>query len=152
MLPVVMRYWLPPAVWTAVILLASSDLFASDRTGSLLATLLAGLLGEPLLDDTFAVAHFLVRKLAHLVEYAILGALLFRALRAGRTGWRASWAAGAVAIALGVAATDELLQSLSPLRTGTPSDVVIDLAGAAVAQMLLKARNAPRPAVLSSDR
>lgn len=152
MLPVVMRYWLPPAGWTAVILLASSDLFASNQTGSLLASILAGLLGEPLPDDTFAVAHFLVRKLAHLVEYAILGALLFRALRAGRTGWRAPWAAGAVAIALGVAVTDELLQSLSPLRTGTPSDVVIDFAGAAVAQMLLKARNAPPPAVLSSDR
>jgi len=64
--------------------------------------------------DTF------LRKLAHAGEYAVLGALLLRAL--ARPG---------LALALGTlyAVTDEIHQSLVPGRLGSPVDVAIDAAG-----------------------
>ena len=62
----------------------------------------------------------ILRKLAHVAEYAILGALLLRAVR--RPG---------LAVALGVvyAASDEVHQMFVEGRHGAPLDVVIDAAG-----------------------
>lgn len=146
-----MRYWLPPIIWTAFILLASSDLFSASGTGQILRPLLDAVFG-PLDDEAFTLVHFAIRKSAHFAEYAILGALLFRALRRERSGWNGSWAAGAMTLAAAVAITDESLQAFSALRDGSPADVVLDLTGAAAAQLLLRIRMAARPPVLSSER
>jgi VanZ family protein len=61
-----------------------------------------------------------LRKLAHLAEYAVLGALLVRAT--GRSG---------LAFALGTlyAASDEIHQAFVPGRMGSPVDVAIDAIG-----------------------
>jgi VanZ family protein len=118
-----------------MILLASSDLFSSSHTGAFLETLLTSLLGHPLLPETFDTLNFIVRKSAHLTEYGILGALLFRAIRSGRTGWEWRWAAAAVLFAASVAMVDEWHQTFVPSRTGTAKDVLLDATGAAVAQV-----------------
>jgi VanZ family protein len=93
------------------------------------------------------LAHFLVRKMAHLTEYAILASLVFRALRVTapqrfvrRPGRR--WApALALAIALGIsatyAATDEFHQSFVPGRESCVRDVLIDSSGALGGLVLL---------------
>jgi len=86
------------------------------------------------------LAHFLVRKTAHLTEYAILATLIFRALRlTAPTCFVRSrnrrWApAMALAIALGLSAayatTDEFHQSFIPGREACLRDVLIDSSGA----------------------
>lgn len=89
--------------------------------------------------------HHAVRKGAHLLEYAMLGALLTLALRgAGRR--RA--ALTAVLLSAGWAAFDEMRQLTVPGRAGLMSDVWIDIAGAALgalaARLLLAVRRALR--------
>jgi len=68
----------------------------------------------------------LVSKLAHLIEYAILGWLIQRA-RGDRCAWWQSWL-----IAVIYAATDEFHQSFVPGRGPSALDVMIDAAGATV--------------------
>jgi VanZ family protein len=61
---------------------------------------------------------------------------------ASRLGQRrlASPHSTAIAVALFVAVVDETRQSLSAARTGTPWDVLLDVAGAALGIWLLHAR------------
>ena len=133
-----LRYWLPPLLWTCVILLASSDAFSAANSGPLLQTIVTTILGHALPEDQFNVLHFALRKASHLTEYAILGALLFRALRADRGRWNVRWSAAAVVIAAAVASVDELHQTFVPSRTGAFSDVLLDTAGAMLAQILIR--------------
>ena len=111
--------WIPAILWTAVILGFSSDLFSARHT----AAWLGGL-------------NFLVRKAAHLTEYFILGALLFRALRGDAHGFRARWAILAVVLAACVASADEWHQSFVPSRTSSAWDALLDSLGAAIAQIV----------------
>lgn len=129
------RFWLPALLWAALILILSSDIGSSSNTGALMRQLL-----RFLPEDQYVVTHAVVRKLAHLVGYGILGALNVRALRGGRTGWRLRWALTAVAMAAGIAIVDEYHQTLLSSRTGSGWDVLIDVAGASLAQFLMRLR------------
>ena len=129
-----LRLWLPPLLWTAVILTASSASFSSANTGPVLAKLINAIF--PVSPDTFAALHFLIRKAGHLAGYGILGALVLRAIRAERPGWKVSWAIAAIAFAAVVASLDEWNQSFIPSRTAAPQDVLIDTLGATLAQVL----------------
>jgi VanZ family protein len=80
-----------------------------------------------------------MRKAAHLTEYGILSGLTFRAFRGERRSWSLRWAIGAVILAAFVASIDEIHQTFIPSRTGTWHDVLLDAAGAAVAQILIRA-------------
>ncbi len=126
--------WTPPVVWMAAILALSSDLGAAEHTGRVLLPLLRVLLpgADPLQVEA---AHRLLRKSAHVAEYAVLGLLWFRALlTAGRRP------PAAALVALGVSAAwatlDESVQALTASRTGHPGDVALDAAGAALALSL----------------
>jgi len=96
----VLRLWLPVLAWAVVI-------FAFSAVPSLSS----GLGGWDLL----------LRKLAHLTEYAILGALLLRATRRTRL---------ALALAALYATSDEIHQHFVEGRHGAPLDVAIDTVGA----------------------
>ena len=91
--------WLPVVAWAAVIFAFSS---------------------VPSLGTDLGTWDTILRKLAHVAEYAILGALLGRAVR--RPG---------AALALGVlyAVSDEVHQVFVEGRHGAPLDVLIDTAG-----------------------
>jgi VanZ family protein len=104
--------WLPVAVWAAVIFTLSSI---------------------PSLDSGLGTWDTVLRKFAHLAEYAVLGALLYRALRREPA-----------AIALGslYAVTDEVHQAFVSGRQGSPLDWLIDTAGV-VAGVLLLSRLRP---------
>jgi VanZ family protein len=129
--------WGCVALWTALIFGLSTDSFSADQTSGIIGPLLDFFF--PGLDaGTRALVHFLVRKLAHFVEYAVLGILSWRALRMGepwsalRTGAPRSElrsAALAVAFLLAVAALDETGQATRASRTGSPRDVALDTAG-----------------------
>lgn len=77
----------------------------------------------PSLNSGLGVWDLILRKLAHVGEYALLSALLLRALAR-------PWPA--LAIAVTYAASDELHQHFVRGRTGAPRDVAIDAAGALI--------------------
>jgi len=57
-----------------------------------------------------------------------------------RREWRLRWAVQAVLFVVAIASADEWLQSRTTARTGTPYDVVVDAAGATLAQLILRRR------------
>jgi VanZ family protein len=124
--------WLPPVLWTAVVLSFSSDDFSAANTGRVLAPLLAWLL-PGLTPHGIDVLHALIRKAAHVTEYAILAALWLRAFaRSGSVRAPASaWLALAIAVACAI--VDEAHQATVPSRTASVGDVLIDTAGAMLA-------------------
>src|SRR5204863_6367701 len=73
-----------------------------------------------------------MRKSAHVSEYAILALLLWRALRSGPTpGVKMSTLFGAALLACSLfAASDEFHQSFVKSRTPSVRDVMLDVAGA----------------------
>lgn len=132
--------WAPVLAWMAVIVFLSGDQFADANTAAWFAGMpFVDALGLP--PAVIAVANLIVRKCAHFVEYAVLGALI---LRAGRATWPARPWRHLVAVAVGLAVLyagfDELRQYLSTAaRSGTLHDVVLDAAGALTGALLVGA-------------
>jgi VanZ family protein len=116
--------WMPFLLWSAFLLLASTNAGASVHTGSRLEALITAILGHPLSIEAFEIVHALVRKTGHLIGYAVEGALAFRVTRRMPT---------ALALVLLVASLDEINQSFHPLRTGSVLDVLLDMVGAFIA-------------------
>lgn len=78
----------------------------------------------------------MIRKFAHVVEYFILGLLLFRAYRTNSSQiWSAKWTIGAIIAVALCAIGDELHQSFVPSRTASIVDVGIDTAGGILSQI-----------------
>lgn len=112
--------WLPVLLWMAVIFVLSAQ--AS----------LPRVPQEPL--------DLVLKKLAHLGEYAVLGGLLLRALTPPARGrGRPPHRTRMAALALGAlyAMTDEVHQSLVPGRGSSAIDVGIDVLGATVGVSLV---------------
>jgi VanZ family protein len=96
------KLWGPVVVWAAVIFALSS---------------------VPSLSSGLGTWDEVLRKGAHITEYAILGALLLRAL--GR-------ALPALAVGIAYAATDEVHQHFVRGRHSSPFDVAFDACGLAL--------------------
>lgn len=79
-------------------------------------------------------------KLGHFVQYAVLGALLFKAMRGTRHPHL--WA---VLIASAYGVTDEFHQGFVPERIASGADLCADALGAGFAQILLLATGKRRP-------
>jgi VanZ family protein len=126
--------WLLPVAWMALIMVLSTDAASAQQTGRLLIPLLQWALpwtSPPQLE----AFHLLARKAAHFTEYAVLGALWFRALARHRSPGAATWLV--LAIAVGWASLDEIHQFFVPSRGSSVADVALDTAGAAAAVVLL---------------
>ncbi|MCM3901668.1 MAG: VanZ family protein [Pyrinomonadaceae bacterium] len=125
------RIWryAPLIVWMALISFASSNEFSAVNTSRIVRPLLLWLFPS-ISEEGIGVAHFLVRKAAHITEYAILGWLAARAFTgSSREFLRRRWfLAGLLLIALH-ALLDEYHQSFVPSRTGSLYDSGIDIAG-----------------------
>ncbi len=123
-----LRAWWPATVWIGLICCESTDYFSSDRTSSMLYSLVTKLFGPVNIDEFFIVHHYL-RKTGHVIGYGILSLLLLRGFRATLGSTRALLLRAALLSWLGtlfVAAMDEWHQSFIPSRTGTPWDVLLD--------------------------
>jgi VanZ family protein len=107
--------WLPVIVWAAVIFLFSSI---------------------PSLGTGLGVWDTILRKGAHMTEYAILGLLLLRAV--GRE-------LPAFALGIAYAITDEIHQHFVRGRHASPIDVLIDTAGVAIGIFLASRLFQTRP-------
>ena len=97
-----LRLWAPVALWAAVIFAFSS---------------------VPDLGTGLGTWDLVLRKLAHAAEFAVLGALLLRAVASERL---------ALALGIAYAVSDEVHQHFVPGRLGSPIDVAIDTAGVAI--------------------
>jgi len=125
-----LKYWLPVLLWMIFIFIGSTDLMSAEHTSRFLVPFLRWVAPD-ISTATIESIQLLVRKGAHLTEYAILAALLYRGFRQGRDDfWRAATAALVVAAAY--ASLDEFHQSFVASRTGTPRDVMIDTCGAMI--------------------
>ena len=134
-----LRYWLPVLLWMGLIFGMSTDAGAPRNTSRILGPLLRWLNPE-VSEETIRGVQMVVRKGAHLTEYAILALLIWRARRRPVRGEARSWnrrdAWLAFAMAALFAATDEWHQSFVPSREGQWLDVGIDSAGAALGLMV----------------
>jgi VanZ family protein len=135
-----LKYWLPALIWMALIFSASSDANSSEHSSRIIAPLLHWLFPR-MPDDTMYLIVLLVRKCAHLTEYAVFALLLWRALRKPVKNDPRPWiwpeAGLALAIIFLYAASDEFHQIFVPTRTAQVSDVFIDTAGGAASLLAL---------------
>jgi VanZ family protein len=102
----VLTLWLPVLAWAAVIFAFSSI---------------------PSLSSGLGAWDTVLRKGAHITEYAVLGALLYRALERE---------APALAAGIAYAAADELHQHFVRGRHASPVDVAIDAVGVALGMLI----------------
>ena len=143
--------WGLVALWVCVIMGFASDGFSASSTSRFLAPLLRWLLPD-ISPARLQELHFLVRKLAHAVEYAVLAGLGFRAFRLTLSVPVLQVALLSLAIVLAVAGLDEMRQSWIPTRTGSFADVLLDCAGGALgvcALLLVHRRFGAEPPVAS---
>lgn len=128
-----LKYWLPVLIWLGIIFAGSTAIFSAEQTSRYLVPFLRWL--DPQISpSTIAAIHFGLRKFGHLTEYAVLAALVWRALRGletmrGKIPWAlvGAWASCGI-----VAVSDEFHQSLVPSRTVAFGDVLIDISGALI--------------------
>src|SRR5205823_14527715 len=73
-----LKNWLPVFIWLAVIFLGSTDLMSAEHTSRFIVPFLRWLNPDISLE-TLASIHSIIRKCAHLGEYAVLALLLLRA-------------------------------------------------------------------------
>jgi VanZ family protein len=136
------KYWLLPLLWMVVIFSASSDTHSFQRSSRIIAPLMRWLFPH-MSEATINVVVLIVRKCAHLTEYAILAYLFWRALRKPKRDdprpW--SWREGGYAILLVAlyASTDEFHQLFVPGREASVKDVLLDTLGAVVGMVLVRA-------------
>lgn len=89
-------------------------------------------------EDTLLFYHGIIRKGAHLAEYGLLAFFAARAfLRSSRIYLRKYWYLATLWLVAAIAVADELNQSLSSARTGSPNDVMIDIAGGIIMIVVL---------------
>jgi VanZ family protein len=110
------KYWLPFLLWAVVIFSFSAN---PTRPSS-----------EIHWQD------FIIKKTAHIIEYAVFTTLLYRALR--KVGYdikKAGYTALAIAFLYGT--TDEYHQSFTPGREPTIRDILFDTLGSGIAIYLI---------------
>jgi len=128
-----LKYWLPPFIWLGVIFVGSTDIMSAEQTSRFVVPFLRWLKPD-ISIETVVFIHFLIRKLGHLTEYAILAMLLWRGVYRGTNLqmkmsilFLLAWLAAAT-----FAVTDEFHQSFVPSRTASPIDMMIDICGAMI--------------------
>jgi VanZ family protein len=120
-----------------LIFIGSTDVLSAEHTSRFLVPFLRWLDPHISLAAINAIQSA-NRKLAHLIEYAILAALFLRALRGGTNlGTKMSLLFIAVWFVCGIfAVSDEFHQSFIASRTASPHDVLIDICGALIGIVL----------------
>jgi VanZ family protein len=152
--------WIAAGLWAAWIFFASTERFGSNHTSKHIVPFLRWLLPHASLS-TLLFLHLAIRKTAHVFEYFVFSVLLWRAIRAegraedrvdGRVEdrgdgcgesrgdgrrWQFRWALLAILIAAVYAASDEFHQIFVPGRGASVHDVMIDVCGATLAQLVI---------------
>lgn len=122
----------------AVMLAGSGDMLSSQKTSRFIGPVLRWFDPE-ITEATVRAIQFGIRKTAHVVEYAVLSLLLWRARRGSGSDsapvrFREA-ALFAIVVAAAFAVVDEVHQSFVPSRQGSAWDVALDTFGAALAMV-----------------
>jgi VanZ family protein len=129
--------WSITLAWAILIFDLSTSAFGGALSAWLLREMLS-LAHLSISDTTFAMLHFLLRKLAHCTEYAVFSLLLYHCiLNSNRTEWRARAAAWSVLIAGLYSLTDEFHQLFVPGRGASLMDCGIDTTGAVIGMLVI---------------
>ena len=126
-----LKYWLPLLVWLGVIFFGSTDLMSAEHTSRFIVPFLRWLKPD-ISIETLASIHLVIRKCAHLGEYAILALLLLRASICviNLKRWMPILYACVWVTCFLVAITDEFHQTFVVSRGASAADVMIDGIGA----------------------
>jgi VanZ family protein len=125
--------WLPVIVWGAVIFTLSTSAFTAANTARIIDPILLWLY-HGMSAASLGVAHALVRKSGHFIEYGVLYCLLIRGPMAGRPYLT-------LLLCAAYALCDEGHQIFVPGRTPSLYDVALDTTGAAFGGFLRTAIN-----------
>ena len=130
------RNYIPPLLWIILVSVLSTSSFSEKVTISYLERVLGLLLPSGHYDHVMLLSY-LMRKTAHVIVYAVLAALWFRAfLKNDGVNYRKA-VLFTVLISLVCAVADEYHQSFLSDRTAKFSDVVLDLAAAALSLSII---------------
>jgi len=126
--------WFCVAFWGGIIWILGGDSFSFSDTNDEIMPWLDWLTGDLDWRTRYRI-YVAIRKSAHFIEYAILALLTFRAalLSAARHTRLATAGWVALFIVTALATADEARQSFSAVRTGSPYDILIDVAGGLLA-------------------
>ena len=134
------QYWLPVLLWMALIFSASSDSLSFQHSSRIISPFIHWLFPSV----TNATVHsmvVLVRKAAHLTEYAVLAVLVWRLVERPSLNptatWRWSGSLTTLLIVMLYAASDEFHQKFVPSRQASVWDVLIDITGGFFALLLV---------------
>jgi len=105
----IVYYWFPPLMWMGIIYFMSSQKSVSVTS-------------DP-------VAEFVTFKTLHMIEYAFLFFLFYRAFHSLKNMQEYFFALYSFAIAISYSVTDELHQLLIPTRQGRIRDILFDMGG-----------------------
>jgi VanZ family protein len=123
----------------AIIFSASSDRMSFSHSSRIIAPILHWLFPH-MSDESVHGVVFAIRKLAHVTEYAILGLLVWRALRKPSSTprpWLWSQAGSALLFVALYATSDEIHQAFVPARQASIWDVLLDTLGGAFGLLFL---------------
>jgi hypothetical protein len=112
----IIRFWVPVVLWAAVIFT-----FSTWQTHK---------------SAEFSIVDFVIKKSAHIIEYGIFAALIFRALKNGGVN-KAEAAVYAVILAMMYGISDEIHQSFTPGREPRVRDVFFDTFGSILATYII---------------
>jgi VanZ family protein len=127
----------PLLLWMVFIFFASTGQLSASNTSRIIRPLLVWFF-PGITEESLTLAHFLVRKLAHLTEYAVLALLAARAfISSSRRTFRQRWFLLAAMLVILYALSDEFHQRFVPSRTGSIYDSFIDITGGLIALALL---------------
>ena len=139
--------YLPLVAWLIFISFASSDSFSAANTSRIIGPVVLWLFPHTT-PETLAVIHFIVRKIAHFTEYAILAYLAARAFRTSPQAALANrWFLVAFALVAVYALFDEYHQTYVPSRTASIYDSLLDMCGGLVMLLILHHRYKSRAAL-----
>jgi len=133
-----LKYWLPLLIWLGVIFVDSTDLMSAQHTSRFIVPFLRWL-NPDISWVAIDTIHIVIRKMAHVSEYAILALMLWRALcRGAALQTKTPILFGAVLLACTVfAVLDEFHQSFVGSRTSSARDVLLDSAGAFLGALIV---------------
>jgi VanZ family protein len=129
-------YWIPAIFVAALISTFSTHYFSSEETSRILTPFLHWIF-PAVSAHTLSRMHTAIRKLAHVTEFGVFSIAVFHGVRGERYGWRWQWALITLIIAVSYSGLDEWHQSFVPMREARFRDVLIDSAGALMAQLFV---------------
>lgn len=132
-------HWIPPVAWMGFIFWLSTGTFGTEETAGWILPLLKALLPWATLPQ-LEFLHWLGRKTAHVVEYAILAWLWQRAfVTSGPPALsRSGQALSAFGLTVAYAIFDEFHQGWTGQRSASALDVLLDAFGGGAALTLTR--------------